>query len=167
MGSSIVSGLIGGVLSVVICTYISKSMRKSETEGELKFGTFLVVLAWICMLFVVLAFLDFFYDADVWEKRSEFFSILGLIVGFGIGAIYCFGEYFKVRGEFDSKKIDFYTSWTGRKTESWDDLIEVKFNGFTNWYVLSFNSGKTIRLSNLLGGHGEVLELVKSKGHSF
>ena len=152
---------------MLICTYISKSVRKSEGEGELRFGTFLVVLAWFCVLLVVFAFLGFFYDEDVWEKKSEFLSILGLIIGFGIGAIYCFGEYFKVRGQFDSKRIELSTPWTGRKLESWDNLNDVKFNSFANWYVLSFKSGNKIRLSNLLSGHGEVLEFLSSNGYDF
>ena len=101
MDSSIISGLIGGLFSVVVCTYISKSVRKSEVEGELKYGTFLVALAWFCVLLVVFAFLGFFYDADVWEKKSEFFSILALCFGFGFGAIYCFGEYFSRRYAFE------------------------------------------------------------------
>lgn len=167
MDSSVISGLVGGLLSVIICTYISKSVRKSEVEGELRFGTFLVVVAWCCALIVVFAFLGFFYDDDVWEKKSEFLSILGLCFGFGIGAVYCFGEYFKVRGRFDSKGIEFYTPWTGRKIENWDNLDSVKFNSFANWYVLSFKSGNKIRLSNLLSGYGEILELLEASGYDF
>ena len=44
-------------------------------------------------------------------------SIVGLIVGFGLGAAYCFAEYFFTRGSYDNDGIDFRTPWTGRKTE--------------------------------------------------
>jgi len=167
MDSSIISGLIGGAVSVVLCTYISKSVRKSQAVGELQFGTFLIVLAWCCLAFVGLAVWAFFNDADAWEKPSELYSIIGLFVGFGIASVYCFGEYFKVRGRFDEKGIDFTSPWTGKKSESWEDLESIKFNSQANWYVLHFKSGEKIRLSSLLSGHGEVLELLESKGYNF
>jgi hypothetical protein len=167
MNSSVISGLIGGLVSIVLCAYISKSVRSSKVEGELQFGTFLAVLAWCCLAFVGLAIWAFFNDADAWEKPGELYAIIGLFVGFGISSAYCFGEYFKVRGSFDENGIDFYTPWTGRKIESWNNLESVKFNSQANWYVLKFRSGKKIRLSSLLSGHGNVLELLKSKGHDF
>ena len=46
MDAAIASGMIGGAVSVVLCTYISKSVRQSEVEGGLQFSTFLIVLAW-------------------------------------------------------------------------------------------------------------------------
>ena len=167
MNSAILSGLIGAVSAVIIGSYISKKARKSEIEGVLCFGSFLIVLAWCCIAFVLLAVWAFFYDADAWEKPSELYPIIGLFVGFGAAAIYCFGEYFKVQGAFDSEGIDFYTPWTGRKCERWEDLVSVKFNSQANWYVLLFKSGKKIRLSSLLSGHGEVLKIVRSNGHYF
>ena len=165
MDSSIISGLIGGVISVILCTYISKNVRASKVEDDLKFGTFLVILAWCCLTFVGLAIWAFFYDDDAWEKPSEMYSIFGLFFGFGIAALYCFGEYFKVNGSYDEKEIDFYTPWTGRKTELWSNLESLSFNATANWYVLTFKSGSKIRLSNLLSGHGKVLELLESKGY--
>jgi hypothetical protein len=167
MDSSIISGLIGGLASIVICTYLSKKVRKAKVEGELRFGTAIAVLAWCCLSFVGLAVWAFFYDADSWEKPSELYSIIGLFVGFGIGAWYSFGEYFKVRGTFDENGIDFYTPWTGRKLESWQDLQTIKFNSQANWYVLTFKSGKKVRLSGLLTGHGDVIALLKKKGFEF
>jgi len=166
MNSSLISGLIGGLASIVICTYISKSLRNSSDSGQLRFGTFLVVLAWCCFAFVLLATWAFFYDADAWEKPSELYSIIGLFLGFGVAAIYCFGEYFKVHGFYDEKGIDFHTPWTGSKIEKWENLTSAKFNSTANWYTLSFKSGKIIRLSNLLGGHGGVLKLLETKGYN-
>src|SRR5688572_20603179 len=98
MSSSIVSGLIGGLASVVICSYISAKVRGSAEQGTLRYGAWLVVLGWCCLAFVGLAVWALFYDLDVWEKRSELFSVIGIIVGFGTGAAYCFGEYFFTRG---------------------------------------------------------------------
>jgi hypothetical protein len=123
-----------------------------------------VVLAWCCLAFVALATSALFLDADVWEERSELWSVVGLIVGFGIGAAYCFGEYFLTRGTYDDDRIDFYTPWTGRKAERWSELRTVELNSSANWYVLIFGSGRKVRISSLLSGHGAILSLVHAKG---
>ncbi|WP_226669187.1 hypothetical protein [Microbulbifer aggregans] len=167
MDSSVVSGLIGGIASIALCTYISKNVRNTKVEGQLKYGTFLAVLAWCCLLFVGLAIWEFIYDEDTWIRRSDLYSIIGLIFGFGFAAVYCFGEYFKVGGSFDAEGINFYTPWTGRKIEAWENLVSIKFNATANWYVLRFQSGNKVRLSSLLSGHGDVLELLHTKGHHF
>jgi hypothetical protein len=164
MGSSIVSGLIGGLASVVICAYISAKVRGSAEHGTLRFGSWLVVLAWCCLALAALAASAFFIDADVWHDRGELLAVIGLIVGFGSGAGYCFAEYFLTRGSYDDCGIDFYTPWTGRKTERWSDLAAVGFSAQSNWYVLTFRNGKVIRLSSLLGGHGPLLNLLEGRG---
>lgn len=164
MSSSIVSGLIGGLASVVICSYISAKVRGSAEPGALRYGAWLVVLGWCCLAFVGLAVWALFYDLDVWEKRSELLSVIGIIVGFGVGAAYCFGEYFFTRGTYDDHGIDFSTPWTGRKTESWSDLSAVEFNATANWFVLTFRSGNKVRISTMLSGHGGVLHLLDAKG---
>jgi len=164
MGSSIVSGLIGGLASVVICAYISAKVRGSTEQGTLRFGAWLVVLAWCCAAFVALAASALFVDANVWDDRGELLAVVGLIVGFGLGAAYCFGEYFFTRGRYDDEGIDFRTPWTGRKTERWSDLRDAQFNAQLNWYVLTFRSGNTIRISSLLSGHGALLTLLEGRG---
>jgi hypothetical protein len=164
MSSSVISGLIGGLVSVAIVTYISAKVRGSAEQGALRYGSWLMVLGWCCFAFVGLATWALFYDYDVWERRSELFSVIGLLVGFGAGAVYCFAEYFSTRGTYDDQGIDFRTPWTGRKTESWSDLREVTFNDQASWYVLTFHDGKKIRISKMLGGHGGVLSLLAERG---
>jgi len=72
MGSSIISGLIGGLAAVAISTYISARVRGSAEPGALRYGSWLVVLAWCCLAFVGFAVWALFFDLDVWEKRSGF-----------------------------------------------------------------------------------------------
>lgn len=164
MSTSVISGLIGGLASVLICSYISAKVRGSAEQGTLRWGAWLVVLAFCCLAFAALAFSALFVDANVWEDGGELFAVIGLIVGFGSGAGYCFAEYFLTRGVFDDKKIDFYTPWTGRKTERWSDLCGAELNAQMSWYVLTFRSGNKIRISSLLGGHGGVLSLLEDRG---
>ena len=163
MSSSILSGLIGGLASVAICSYISAKVRGSAEQGALRYGAWLVVLGWCCLAFVGFAVWALFYDLDVWERSSELLSVIGLIVGFGVGAAYCFGEYFFTRGIYDRDGIDLSTPWTGRKTESWNDLVAVDFNATANWFVLTFRSGNKVRLSTMLSGHGGVLDVLHAK----
>lgn len=158
------SGLIGGLIAVILGTIITKATKKTLTHGELKHGAFLLILAIVCLAFSVFAAWAFFHDNDVHEKTSELIAVLGLFSGFGFAALACFAEYFKVKGTFDEKGIEFYTPWTGLKKEPWDDLTSATFNASMYWYTLQFKSGKKVRLSSYLLGHGEVVELLKNRG---
>ncbi|WP_198559875.1 hypothetical protein [Colwellia sp. 12G3] len=157
------SGIIGGIIAVILCTIVSSKISHKTKNGQLKFGMLISGLFWGCLIFslgslYVLLFTDYNHERD-------FFALIGLIVGFGIGAIYSFGEAFKVHGRFDETSIEFHTPWTGSKDELWVNLQQVKFHSTPNWYTLTFESGAKIRLSALLGGHGLVIDHVKSLGH--
>lgn len=167
MDTSVISGIIGGIVSVLIISYFSSRIRRSVNDGQLRYGWGLLVLGWACVAIAAFATWAFFYDNDAWDKPSELYSIIGLFIGFGAGAIYTFGEYYRVYGSYDDDGIIFHTPWTGTKDEKWRDLVSVKFNSNANWYVLKFRSGKTIRLSSLLGGHGGILVLLAEKGYEF
>lgn len=164
MDSSIVSGLIGGAISVAIVTYLSAKLRDQASDGSLRWGWGLFLLGLLCLVIVVFAVSAFFHDSDVWTDRGEFFAVIGLIVGFGFGAILCFADYFIVRGSYDDQGIEFRTPWTGTKVERWKDLESVRFSAQMGWYVLKFRSGKVIRLSTLLSGHGGVIEKLDQMG---
>ena len=138
-----------------------------KNKSQLKFGWSLLVLG-ICLLaFSSLAFSAYFYDKDVWKKLSEFISISLLFTVFGSAAIYYLVEYFKVYGRYDNTEILFSTPWSGVKHEKWDDLLTITYNGSASWYVLVFKSGNVIRLSTLLKGSFDVLNIIESKGFNF
>lgn len=166
MDSSIISGLIGGAISVVLVGYLSTRVRNTLADGMLRYGWGIFLLGCVCLALVGFAIGAFFYDNDVWTDRGEFLAVIGLIIGFGLGAIYSFGEYFLVRGNYDDQGIEFYTPWTGQKSEKWHNLRSVKFSGSMSWYVLRFKDGRTIRLSSLLSGHGGVLSKLEGMGHT-
>lgn len=165
MESWISSGLIGGLVAVVIGTVFTKLARRTTTNGALKHGLLILILALLCLAFSLFAAWGFFYVDNVHENASELIAVLGLFFGFGGAAIACFAEYFKVKGRFDSDSIEFHTPWTGTKKENWDNLVSAEFNASMYWYTLTFRSGKKIRLSSYLLGHGEVLELLKDRGY--
>ena len=167
MDSSIISGLIGGAVAVALTTYLSSRIRNAPADGQLKYGWAVALLGWSCMAIVAFAGWAIFYDQSVWEDKGELVAVIGLFLGFGLGAIYSFGEYFKVRGTYDDEEIDFYTPWTGRKVEKWDDLKSAKFSSPMSWYVLTFQSGNKIRISSLLGGNGGVLSKLNELGYEF
>ncbi len=111
------------------------------------------LLAIACLAFAVLPGIALFSDPE-----KQFWPKLALLVGFGIGAIYCFGEVALVRGTYDQEGIEFYTPWTGKKKERWKDLESAELNDWCSWYTLTFKSGSRIRLSRYLGGHMSALE---------
>lgn len=157
------SGVIGGIIAVILCTYVSSKARHKSTDGQLKFGWLIHGLAWSCLvIFLALSYVFLFVD---YNHERDFYPIIGLLSMFGFGAFYSFGEAFKVHGKFDKTSIQFQTPWTGSKDEKWSDLKSIKFNILASWCVLTFESGAKIRLSNLLNGHGLVIDHVKSLGH--
>jgi hypothetical protein len=155
------SGSVGATIAKIIVTHYSKKVSKSNNRGTLRYGPGIFLLFLLCVIIIVISLLTYFLGH---MTLNEFYGFLSF---FGLGGIYCFGEYFKVKGIFNKKWIDFHSPWTGQKRESWSDLISVEFVSGAGWYLLVFKSGKKIRISNLITGHGDVIKLVKHKAINF
>jgi hypothetical protein len=164
MESGLVGGIIGGIISIILCSIVSTKISHKSNSGQLKFGVIISSLFWLCLAIVLACLYGLVFTNINYER--DLFPIIGLITGFGLAAVYSFGEAYKVHGKFDVDAISFYTPWTGSKNEKWSNLESVKFNSVANWYTLNFNSGTKIRLSALLTGHGLVIDQVKSLGYS-
>ncbi|MBE5315172.1 MAG: hypothetical protein H4O13_07195 [Xanthomonadales bacterium] len=153
--SAIVSGIVGGVVSVIVGAYIAKRVGRSATPGQLRYGSFMWALGLACLAFALLPVgitVLSGHDKEFWAKAA-------LFVGFGFGAVYCFGEAAFVRGAFDDQRLTFSTPWTGTKNEYWKGLLSIEFNGACSWYLLRFKSGKKVRFSTYLSGHVSALEV--------
>lgn len=159
--SAVISGLIGGAISVALTYYVARRVGKATISGKLRFGLVMWILAVACLGFSLLPIV-----MTVLGNNNEFWAKAALFIGFGLGAFYCFGEAAFVRGNFDSERISFSTPWTGSKSESWDDLESVALNDWAGWYTLTFKSGTKIRLSRYLSGHMSALESA-GKVHKF
>jgi|TARA_R110002096_G_scaffold175633_1_gene351463 hypothetical protein len=160
-------GLITGAVTVFVITYFTKRASFAAKEGQLKFGLFMKGLGLVCLLFSVTPLVVLITGNYQVNKPGETTALIGLTIGFGIGAIYTLAEGFFVKGSYDEESISFTTPWTGKKTEKWHNLESVNFNGWAYWYVLKFKSGKKVRLSSYLGGHGYLLEFLEERGHNF
>lgn len=167
MESWITSGLIGGLSAFVVGAIFTGAAKRKTTNGKLKHGLIILILALACLAFSLFSVWVFFYEENIYEQTSDLIAVCGLFFGFGIAALACFAEFLKVRGSFDADGIEFHTPWTGSKKENWDDLVSAKFNSSMCWYSLKFKSGKKVRLSSYLLGHGEVLAILKERGYSF
>lgn len=159
-------GLITGAVTVFVITYFTKKAKFGVEDGQLKFGLFIKGLGIACLIFSLVPLVVLVTGNYQVEKPGETVALVGLAVGFGIAAIYSLAEGFLVRGQFDDKGIHFSTPWTGVKKEAWSDLESVAFNGWCYWYLLRFRSGKVIRISSYLGGHGYLLALLREMGHN-
>ena len=80
MDSSIISGLIGGAISVALVTYLSSRIRTASADGQLRYGWGLALLGWCCMAIVAFAGWAFFHDQNVWEDKGEFVAFIGLFL---------------------------------------------------------------------------------------
>ena len=152
----IISGLIGGLIAVLLTGFIASRVGKGGEPGKLRYGAFMWGLAVACLLlaFLPIAMTLVGHDKDFWAK-------VGLFVGFGAGSVYCFAEAAVVRGSFDDEGIAFKTPWTGAKSEKWRDLTSLEFVASCSWYTLTFRSGKKIRLSQYLRGHASAVEMAE------
>jgi hypothetical protein len=153
--SGVISGLIGGVLAMLLTQYISRQVGKAGRPGELRFGGFMWGLAIACTMFALLP-----VGLTLAGHQGEFWAKAALFVGFGAGAVYCFAEAALVRGTYDAHEIRFHAPWTGTKHEKWSDLMSMEYVASCSWYTLTFASGKKVRLSEYLHGHVQVLEIV-------
>ena len=154
----IITGLIGGLISVLLTIYIAKRVGKGGKPGELRFGGFMWGLAIACLVF---AFLP--VAATLAGNDKDFWAKVALFVGFGFGAAYCFGEAAFVGGVFSAEGIEFHTPWTGTRRENWSDLMSVDLVASCGWYTLTFASGNKIRLSQYLQGHLSAVEMANAK----
>ena len=164
MSSSIIFGLLGALVAVFLGVTITKLAANKVTKGRLQHGLWLSILGLVCLVFSIYLGWRFFLDASEKSKFGDIVIALVLIISFGLAALGCFIEYFKVKGYFDSDKITFYTPWTGTKEEHWDNLVSVHFNAVMYWFVLEFESCEKIRISPLLIGYGELKEQLIQKG---
>ncbi len=154
------AGVIGGALAVFICGYFSHKCSHKSESGILKHGMFLHFLAWI-LLFATIGLI---YVIVFINHKDQYIPLGFLILMSGVGCICSFLEAFGVRGKFDEEMIELKTPWTGSKKEKWSSLQSVKFDGQMKWYVLTFQNGTKMRLSNLLNGYGLVLDHARSIG---
>ena len=154
----IISGLIGGLIAILLTAYVASRVGKGGEPGQLRYGGFMWALAAGCLL---LAFLPI--AVTLAGNDKEFWAKVVLFLVSGIGAAYCFAEAALVRGSYDEQGIQFHTPWTGTKTEAWHDLRSVEFLASCSWYTLTFASGRKIRLSQFLQSHLSAVEMASTK----
>jgi hypothetical protein len=157
-------GFITVTLTAFVIAYFTTKARFEAKKGQLQYGLFMKGLGLVSLLIAVVPFLILITGSYQVDRSGETTALIGIVIGFGIGAIYTLGEGFLVKGRYDKESISFTTPWTGKKHEKWDDLESIKFNAKCYWYVLKFKRGKVIRLSLLLGGYGYLIEYLEKRG---
>jgi hypothetical protein len=158
--------LISGMFTLTVITYFIKRSAFSVKRGILKFGLFLKVFSLGCLVLSLVPLAILLTENYQVEKPGETTALIGLSVGFGIAALYMLAESFLVKGTYNKDSIRFFTPWTGKKNEHWSDLQSVHFNAWCYWYLLRFKSGKVIRISTYLEGHGHLLNFLRERGYS-
>jgi hypothetical protein len=158
--------LITGALTIFAITYFTKKATFSVQEGQLRFGLFMKSLGLVCLLFSIVPLFVLLTGSYQVNKSGETTALIGIVAGFGIGAIFILAEAFFVKGTYNDTGIVFSTPWSGTKEEKWDDLESLYFSNSIGWYVLKFKSGKVIRLSTYLGGYSYLLQFLQDRGHN-
>ena len=141
------------------------SVDESSQQGQkLSYNWLILLIGSGCLLFVGLTIYALFFDKDVWCKTSELVAVLSLLIGFGLGAIYSFAEYFFTKGHFNKTGITFSTPWSGSKKEQWSNLVSAYYSDSMSWFVLKFQSGKVIRISSYMKGFRGIVTILRKYG---
>ena len=152
-------------LTVSIIGYLTNKAVYSQKKGNLKYGMPMKFLGIICFIVSAVPLYVLLAQNYQVDKPGETTALIGLAVGFGLGAIYFVTESFFVFGNYDCNKIEFFSPWTGTKTQDFKNLDYCSLNPFCGYYVLKFKDGTKIRLSTQLSGHGHLIDFL-NKGEN-
>jgi hypothetical protein len=73
-------------------------------------------------------------------------------------------EFTRVRVEWTDTTLSFSSPWTTPRSIPWDEIVEVTYSQTAAWFVVRGRNGAKIRLSNLLGGLGDLFDEMKMRG---
>ena len=156
--------MTSGVFVFIVVYYNVKSRISVQKTGELKLKNYIAIAGWGCLLISGLALYDLINDRC--DDVKQLYSAVAVFSLFAFSSVYAFVEYFYIKGVFNEKYIDFYSPWTGRKVELWDDLETIENCSFRSWSTLVFKSGNKIRLSDHLTGLEDIQKILDLKEES-
>ena len=159
--SVLLAAILASVGSYYLVRYVSNKVRHGAGDGTLVYLPALERMGWLALLGSG-ALGWHLFKAGTDAERLWFALALAAAL---LAAGYFLGEGLRSGGYFDNSGIRFTTLWGGTRNELWRDLRSVRYRRGCAWYVLTFKSGKKIRLSVLLYGHGGVLQRLRALGH--
>jgi len=156
------TGIFGALTAYILVRVLRNRIRIGANDGSLGYSSLVLALGWLLIICAGLVAKSMYMGPtpapDV--PRGALMVVLGLAGLF----LLCQGVL--TRGWIDASGIRFKSAFGGKVDELWRDLASVRYNRHCAWYVLTFKSGKTIRLSMLLCGYGGVLHLLRARGHN-
>jgi hypothetical protein len=159
--STLLSGVLGAVLAWFLVRLLKTRIRHGAGDGSLFYAPFVTGVG---LVFLLLSVWFGLASGLVAAPDAQLRPAL-LAAGFGLGGALCLGEAVLTGGRYDDSGILFRSLWGGRRHEIWRDLLHARYSRFGLCYVLRFRSGKSIRLSVLLSGHGAVVTRLHALGH--
>ena len=157
-------GLISGIFSVALVSYITDRLRNTAGDGTLRWGWGMAFMGVLSLAFVGIIIGVLIYR-ELWSSQPDLIPAAIVVCLFGALGIACLLEYFLVNGVYDLDGIRIHTPWTGTKEEKWRDLSDVSYNSSMGWHVLGFKSGNQIRISRLLTGQQDIVDIISAIGY--
>ncbi len=159
--------LAGFVYYYVFQRAVRSAQRPAERQGErgvLRYGLFLPILGWANVAagaaLVVIAVLLLLYGDD----KADAAGLLGIIcLPLTASAVYCLGEAYWTRIEFDGEGIYTHSLWRPDREIPWDDIRGYSFSSRNNWHILETESHGRIRLDTLLVGLGSFFDELRKR----
>ena len=163
MSLSTVISMTAGIIIILLCTYVLDNSIEPKRSGELRYGSFFMALGLILFLVTLTIGLAYFNSEQAHKRPFTIYLAIGMLFMLTVIACYCFIDYFYVYGSYDREGIVFYTPWTGKKSQDWDDLESIEFLPIIFCYLLSFKSGEKLKLSCFLVGHSNLIHWLESR----
>ncbi|MEO1629025.1 MAG: hypothetical protein AAFV25_28025 [Bacteroidota bacterium] len=148
----------------LVMYYLGRAANQ-RLEGNPKLGMNLrmhrmyAAIGWVVVVFgLVISILCLVDDPD--NNRWIAFFLLAIIGG--LGGI-CLLFYYNHRLDFDKERIG-VVSWTGsRKELHWEQVTNIRFNGFAGYLILEDKGGTRIKISQHMVGLRTFVDLIEEK----
>jgi len=155
------TGIFGAVAAYLLVRGLKKRISAGAGDGSLGYASIVLAAGWLLVIFAAILGNSMFMGPSATPDlpRSVLMGVLGAA---GVAVLF---QGVLTRGWYDASGIRYKSAFGGKVDELWRDLRTVHYNKPCGWYVLTFRSGKKIRLSLLMNGHGGVLQRLRSLGH--
>ncbi len=155
------TGLFGALIAYFVVRIMSRRIREGARDGSLVYSSAVLALGWLAIIFCTILLTSMFMGPSA--EPDTLRAVLAAV--FGVIGILLLFQGVLSKGWYDSSGIRYTSPLGGKVDELWRDVRSVSDNRHAGWYVLTFKSGKTIRLSKLMCGYGGVLEHLRALGH--
>jgi hypothetical protein len=167
LSNPIVSGLVGGVATLGLM-YLAGRMRPvlSDDDGwfALRPGWLLNGLFVFCVAFVVLMVIALANITSRPDWREQIVPLVGLILGFGCGAVYVAWVAYSRTVRWNDERIIVFRRFGQMTDYPLSAVRTVTTNSFTSEHIIRFEDGRKLRIPTMMKGANDLARKLQDHG---